>query len=69
MTNKLYYKSAYIKEFESRVVSCEESKGKWLVELEEKPGDIAYAQEKVYLKTRDYIRNYLYNTDLADAIK
>ena len=35
MTNKLYYKSAYIKEFESRVISCEESKGKWLVELEE----------------------------------
>ena len=35
MTNKLYYKNAYIKEFESRVVSCEESKGKWLVELEE----------------------------------
>ena len=35
MTNKLYYKSAYIKEFESRVISCEESKGKWLVVLEE----------------------------------
>ena len=37
--------------------------------LEEKPGDIAYAQEKVYLKTRDYIKNYLYNTDLANSIK
>ncbi len=32
-------------------------------------GDVSYAQEKVYLKTREYIRNYLYNTDLADAIK
>ncbi|MDO5829421.1 MAG: class II fructose-bisphosphate aldolase, partial [Methanocorpusculum sp.] len=37
--------------------------------LEEKPGDIAFAQEKVYLKTRDYIKNYLYNTDLANFIK
>ncbi|MCD8096922.1 MAG: class II fructose-bisphosphate aldolase [Lachnospiraceae bacterium] len=37
--------------------------------MQERPGDIAYAQEKVYLKTRDYIQNYLYNTDLADKIK
>lgn len=34
MTNKLYYKSAYIREFESRVLACEESKGAWNVELE-----------------------------------
>jgi len=37
--------------------------------LEEKPGDIEYAQKKVYERTRDYIKNYLYNTDLADQIK
>lgn len=37
--------------------------------LEEKPGDIEYAQKKVYERTRDYIKNYLYNTDLADKIK
>lgn len=30
--------------------------------------DIAYAQEKLYLRTRDYIKNYLYNTDLKTTL-
>lgn len=37
--------------------------------LGERPGDIAYAQEKVYRKTRDYIKNYMFNSDLADEMK
>ncbi|MCI8374329.1 MAG: class II fructose-bisphosphate aldolase [Lachnospiraceae bacterium] len=37
--------------------------------LKEKPGDIGYAQERVYLKTRDYIKNYMYNSNLADEMK
>ncbi|MDO4939397.1 MAG: alanine--tRNA ligase-related protein [Lachnospiraceae bacterium] len=34
MTNKIYYKNAYIREFESRVLACEEGKGAWFVTLE-----------------------------------
>ena len=30
--------------------------------------DVAYAQEQVYLKTRAYLRDYLYITDLADQM-
>ncbi len=37
--------------------------------LGEKQGDIIYAQEKVYQKTRDYIKNYLFNSDLADEFR
>ncbi len=37
--------------------------------LLEKDGDIAYAQDKVYHKVRDYISGYLYNSDLADEMK
>ncbi|MCF0145902.1 MAG: class II fructose-bisphosphate aldolase [Eubacterium sp.] len=36
--------------------------------LRERSGDVEYAREKVYLRTRDYIKNYMYNTDLADQI-
>jgi len=36
--------------------------------LEEKPGDIAYAQDCVYRACRNYIANYLMNTDLRDKI-
>lgn len=36
--------------------------------LAEKPGDIAYAQDSVYKKCRDYIANYLMNTDLRDKL-
>jgi fructose-bisphosphate aldolase class II len=36
--------------------------------LDEKPGDIVYAQEKVYRVCRDYISNYLMNTDLKDEL-
>ena len=34
MTEKLYYKSAYIKEFEATVLSCEKNKESWLVILD-----------------------------------
>ncbi|MCI8556424.1 MAG: hypothetical protein HFI19_01410 [Lachnospiraceae bacterium] len=37
--------------------------------LGEKPGDIVYAQEKVYQKTRDYIKNYLFNSDLVNEFR
>lgn len=37
--------------------------------LRERPGDITYAQETVYWKVRDYIKNYLYNSDLAQQMK
>lgn len=30
--------------------------------------DISYAQEKLYLRARDYISNYLYNTDLKTTL-
>lgn len=36
--------------------------------LDEKPGDIAYAQERVYRVCRDYIASYLMNTDLKDKL-
>lgn len=36
--------------------------------LKEKPGDISYAQEKLYLRTREYISTYLLNTDLYSQI-
>ena len=36
--------------------------------LRERPGDVSYAQEKLYLRTRDYIANYLYNTDLKSKL-
>ena len=34
MTEKLYYKSAYIREFEARVLNCGEKNGSWIVELD-----------------------------------
>lgn len=34
MTVKLYYESAYIREFDAEVISCTENKGKYLVELD-----------------------------------
>lgn len=37
--------------------------------LQEKPGDIEFAQQRVYEVTRNYLKNYLFNTDLADLIK
>jgi ketose-bisphosphate aldolase len=37
--------------------------------LQEKEGDIAYAQDKVYHKVREYIAGYLYNSDLANELK
>lgn len=37
--------------------------------LQEKEGDIAYAQDKVYTKVREYISGYLYNTDLANEME
>ncbi|MDO5444893.1 MAG: class II fructose-bisphosphate aldolase [Eubacteriales bacterium] len=36
--------------------------------LRESNNDIEYAREKLYLRTRDYIANYLYNTNLKDQI-
>ena len=36
--------------------------------MSESNNDIGYAREKLYLRTRDYIANYLYNTDLKDKI-
>lgn len=37
--------------------------------LEERPGDIAYAQEKVYERTRWVIRDFLHTTDNHDKLK
>lgn len=37
--------------------------------LEERPGDIAYAQEKVYERTRWVIREFLHTTDNHDKLK
>lgn len=34
----------------------------------ESNNDICYAREKLYLRTRDYIANYLYNTDLKEKL-
>ena len=36
--------------------------------LAERPGDIEYAREKLYWRTRKYISEYLYNTDLKNAL-
>lgn len=36
--------------------------------MAESNNDIGYAREKLYLRTRDYIANYLYNTDLKDIL-
>lgn len=36
--------------------------------MAESNNDISYAREKLYLRTRDYIANYLYNTNLKDQI-
>ena len=36
--------------------------------LAESNNDVSYAREKLYLRTRDYIANYLYNTNLKDKI-
>lgn len=36
--------------------------------LNEKTGDIAYAQEKLYWRTRDFIANYMFNTNLKDLL-
>ncbi|MBQ4641610.1 MAG: class II fructose-bisphosphate aldolase [Oscillospiraceae bacterium] len=36
--------------------------------LRERSNDVAYAQEKLYLRARDYIANYLYNTDLKNKL-
>lgn len=36
--------------------------------LKERPGDIVYAQEKLYLRTREYIASYMYNTNLKDML-
>lgn len=37
--------------------------------LEDRPGDIAYAQEKVYERTRWVIREFLHTTDNHDKLK
>lgn len=37
--------------------------------LEERPGDIAYAQQKVYERTRWVIREFLHTTDNHDKLK
>ena len=37
--------------------------------MSESGNDIAFAQDALYKRTRDYIKNYLYNTDLMDAMK
>lgn len=37
--------------------------------LEEKPGDIAYAQQKVYDRTRWVIREFLHATNNHDILK
>ena len=37
--------------------------------LNESGSDVAFAQEALYRRTRDYIHSYLYNTDLFDAMK
>ena len=37
--------------------------------LEERPEDIEYAREKVYLATRDYIAHYLKNKDLKSELE
>ena len=36
--------------------------------MSESGNDVAFAQEALYKRTRDYIKNYLYNTDLMDAM-
>ena len=36
--------------------------------MEESKGDIVYSQEKLYLRAREYIREYLMNTNLKDKI-
>lgn len=36
--------------------------------MAESNNDIGFAREKLYLRTRDYIKNYLYNTDLRDQL-
>lgn len=36
--------------------------------LKEKPGDIAFAQEKLYWRARDFIANYMFNTNLKDQL-
>ncbi|MBR2570683.1 MAG: class II fructose-bisphosphate aldolase [Clostridia bacterium] len=30
--------------------------------------DVSYAREKLYLRTRDYLKNYLFNSDLKDKL-
>ena len=37
--------------------------------MAESNNDISYAREKLYLRTRDYIANYMYNTNLKDQLK
>lgn len=36
--------------------------------MRESSNDIEFAREQLYLRTRDYIANYLYNTDLKNQI-
>ena len=38
------------------------------VAMAESNNDISYAREKLYLRTRDYIANFMYNTDLKDKL-
>lgn len=36
--------------------------------MEKSNGDVSFAQEQLYLRVRDYIKNYLYNTDLKNKM-